>query len=596
MAAFSSEDFIINSHEIESLNDYTAPTTVRLAAIHDKLSRYGVSVPIRQHTIPCGEFKTVYIISDIHADLRKFIQTMQLNGFIHIDLDPFAADDVYNAQAIANVKWMGGENVLLLVLGDLVDGSRRSDGNEVDDPKGIFEILLHVLLHNMRLTAKESGSEVIFTLGNHDLCAIFGSGYKPPEYQSYVVSYTHKSAKLYYQDLDPIAPQNQQNSINAIKIADTRKAILQPFYKNCLYLFIRFMNSGNENVIMCVHGGIHRHRTSHKENLAPFITLQQDIDANGPTLANLSRLRDSDLTDTNNIFFTRSIDARNRAVCDSMNTDDPLVIVGHCPTHQLDDSFRDALGLEPGSNAHNIVSNRVYDGCDYYPSNGPKYFDAVAKNNIRGCVIMGCAHDHDPTNINLIKNIDNPKYILVDTASSVSFRYPDATSKSFFPSIEEPNIINRVRRVELLKLSRNIPADVPGPRYYYNIMQRQIEGIPYDFTLPIASQPSGVSASMSAPPSAGGGSSPIAALPPMPSAGGGSSPSAAFPPTPPVPGTNANIYTNANTVSGAMAEEDLYSGGSSLQKKTNKKRSYRKNKKTNKRKNKKRASRKRRNI
>jgi hypothetical protein len=546
-------DFVINSAEIDALNDYKIPTIDRLSAIHTKLSHYSESSPRRPHTINCDDFKTVYVISDIHADFRKFIQTMQNNGFIHIDLDPFAGNDVYNSAAISNVKWIGGDNVLLLILGDLIDGSRVPEGSDVDDPKGLFEILLHILLHNMRLSARVSGSEIIFTLGNHDLCSIFGSGYSPREYHAYAVSYTHTTAKLYYQYLDPFALQNQQATTDAIRIADTRKAILQPFYKNCLYLFIRFMNGGGENVIICVHAGIHRDRTSNKYDLAPFITLQQDIDTNGPTPTNLTSLGGVDITKNDNIFFTRSIERKNRDVCDNMKETDPLVIIGHCPTHQLDDNFRDALGLDPNSPARSKASNHIYDGCDHYPSDGAKYFESVNKNDIRGCVIMGCAHNHDPTNLNLIENIHNPKYILVDTASSMAFRYPHDTATAYYASSDDPRNINRMRRVELLKLSR-VESELidPAPRHYYNKMQRQIEGVPYEFTSSVPIQMADKS-------------------------------------------QQSMLSTQDSTTTVFNTKVDYINHGGSLRKKTYKKIAHRKKRNT-KRKNKKLSSRKRRNI
>ena len=120
-------------------------------------------------------FEHVYITSDIHSDLRKFVQTLLNNGIIEIEksdgiaFDPYSKDDIYSPELITNIIWKNN-HTLLVIIGDLVDGKRLN--KQVDDPEGSFELRLHMFLYNMRIQAMQHNSEVRFTLGNHDIISV----------------------------------------------------------------------------------------------------------------------------------------------------------------------------------------------------------------------------------------------------------------------------------------------------------------------------------------------------------------------------------------------------------------------------------------
>jgi hypothetical protein len=108
----------------------------------------------------------------------------------------------------------------------------------------------------------------------------------------------------------------------------------------------------------------------------------------------------------------------------SNNNNDPIIVVGHCPTTYTGDS------LIKGRDAYNHCEIDIEDGL---------------KRNGIGCVVLHCSH-HDP------------KVAMVDTASSQAFR--------------DNNGDNFSREVEILKITKT------GNTY---TLSRQLNGIPHSF-------------------------------------------------------------------------------------------------------------------
>ena len=57
-----------------------------------------------------------------------------------------------------------------MITGDLIDGKRGH--RMVDDPRGSYEMLLHILLFNLRIGARARNSDVLLVIGNHDLYSV----------------------------------------------------------------------------------------------------------------------------------------------------------------------------------------------------------------------------------------------------------------------------------------------------------------------------------------------------------------------------------------------------------------------------------------
>jgi hypothetical protein len=175
-----------------------------------------------------GDFDRVFVTSDIHADLRKFVQLLVACGLITIE--PYTHEDIYalqhpslqQTQKIYDIVWHArwvASKTLLVICGDLIDGKRGSGGT--GDARGSYEFLLHCLLFNLRIQARTLGSEVRFTIGNHDAGTV--TAYPPYAFDQEHVEAKHLS----------FAPSSGDLGRRRQRMSDPRigrRDMLLPFY------------------------------------------------------------------------------------------------------------------------------------------------------------------------------------------------------------------------------------------------------------------------------------------------------------------------------------------------------------------------------
>jgi hypothetical protein len=289
---------------------------------------------------------------------------------------------------------------------------RVDEENIVDDPEGCFEFLIHSLIHNIRIRALENMSDVRFTLGNHDVYTIILE-YKVGMYSSFPgmrsdppADFIHPTARWFF---------------NSIK---TRRAILLPFYNNSPYIFLtlnsepknyNFIHAGMENM------GRRRDNPLYDANLFNSLTTLQ-------TEINTGSLEDKIYTNFRfgsplyNGLSDKDYSELNKNNC-SNNNNDPIIVVGHCPTPYTGESL--------------IEGRDEYNHCE--TDDGSNVKAGI------GCVVLHCSHS-------------DPKVAMVDTASSQAFR--------------DENGDNFSREVEILKMIKT------GNTY---ILERQLNGIPHSF-------------------------------------------------------------------------------------------------------------------
>jgi hypothetical protein len=82
------------------------------------------------HEIQLSNYNEIYITSDIHADVRKFLKILISENIIEFT-DPFDpyTDDIYKNDFIDKMKFTKSKT-LLLILGDLIDGQRTFQKND----------------------------------------------------------------------------------------------------------------------------------------------------------------------------------------------------------------------------------------------------------------------------------------------------------------------------------------------------------------------------------------------------------------------------------------------------------------------------------
>lgn len=170
------------------------------------------------------DFGTVVVTSDVHADLRKMVQLMVNARLVRIADE---TGDIYSD--VWNIEWIAGDT-LLVILGDLVDGKRRKD---VTDPRGSYELLIHILIFNLRISARAVDGDVLFTIGNHDLFSVLLPA-RVPTWPKYTVN-THLAF-----------PPHREHATQW----EQRAAMLELFYLCSPYLLIRLGS------VLLMHGGM----------------------------------------------------------------------------------------------------------------------------------------------------------------------------------------------------------------------------------------------------------------------------------------------------------------------------------------------------
>lgn len=382
------------------------------------------------YIIDANKYPTVYITSDIHADYRKFIQILQDANLISRDLDPYT-EDIYNPRMITETRWIGGPGILVVLVGDIVDGRRKFGWSfsDVDDTRGSFEFLLHAFLHNIRIRALAADSNVIFTIGNHDLESVIAvgnlmtSGLGTYLYDTYV----HATSKTFFLDRPGV-----------------RMGALLQFYRNCPFYFLSIQD-GDKREVACVHGGLHGlagyygKTLDHSDSL---IHIQEEIAKGGDLVINTPKIwyeDDFQRSPLGNPLWTRLYSTKSGGSCDLVNAlPYSLVVVGHCPTHNQ--SLR---------HTELIATQARFSDCDH---GGPG-------DSSPGCILLDCdgaAHDKAP------------KLAFVDTALSKSQRTPPG-----FALV--PDIDNRIRGVQVLRLRHSLEHQINGA--FYNVIEKVTQGV-----------------------------------------------------------------------------------------------------------------------
>jgi hypothetical protein len=426
---FSTEEI---NRIITPIEEQFNPENIRL--INDKLIDVKHKIVIN-HRIDAKQYNDVFIISDTHADLRKVYSILINSRMIETSFNPYN-DDILKPELISKAEWIPS-NTLLIIVGDLVDGRRKSIS--VDDPDGSFELKLHMLFYNLRLQAIKKNSNIIFTLGNHD-CETLNDN------NDLLDDYVHSSSKTYF---------------NIIGNVNIRRDALKPFYELSPYIFISLSTPSHENEIVCVHAGLHTENIDIDRN--ELEKLQSAINRYGLDLLNdyynkiyIDTTLNFDKTGTqkqNGSIWTRFYANMNENDCKRLNVgyDDnkyKTIVVGHCPTNT--DSFQ---------NITKIMSDNpeIYDHCQ------TNIEDIEGK---AGCVVTRC--NEEPLDGN-IKGA--PRIVLVDTGLSSSFRFNQVKLSEnpilYQKSKEE---YNNNRGTELLHLCHD--SDYYSVDRYYNTITR----------------------------------------------------------------------------------------------------------------------------
>jgi len=368
---------------------------------------------VTPHIINHALYDNIFVTSDIHTDLEKLNYILNGAGLVSSGTIEHVDDIMRGISPDGPIDWIP-EKTLLVIIGDLVDGTRSPGQHHKDDIIGNVELLLHAYLFNLRLKARQKNSEILFTVGNHDFLTVIAN----VDHSNYWDAYVHNGAKNFF--------GSRAN----------RRQCLYPFYLCSPYLMIRIAE------IACVHGGFHGKIGDNKNmNIGNELAeIQGRIDTNPSpikfdilTAEEVNMLQDDMRAYPQHIkrespLFSRVYAKGSTARTCPMIYGSPyeFVIVGHCPT----DSGMDHI-------------DELISGPNYSP-----HCDGG------GCVVLGCDNKEGVPG--------PPTLAYVDITMSGSFR-PHMTWEH-----------DKYRRGEILQLIHSEYFE--GPRYYNRIFRRKVVG------------------------------------------------------------------------------------------------------------------------
>jgi hypothetical protein len=315
---------LLSFHSPAQLSNLAPEILAKLAAAAQALKA--------PYIIDKTKYDHVFITSDIHCDLVKLDAMLTKANIVtkrpQISLNNVVAEEFNKAPAhvpeviskIYNTSWLP-ERTLLIIVGDIVDGA-RTDGRyrvmgEIPDDKGNIELLLHAYLYNLRLKARQAGSEIRFTIGNHDYHSVIKV--EEPDWPYFYRRWVHENANNFFGG------------------RKGRRDCLMPFYNCCPYLFLAVSDE-----IACIHGGLRGYDGPSAQlidSTGPVIAIQNLIDAAGdfsgitaPYHAYLTNIQEQYGNGKEaSPLWSRAYAAYPKAtVCPLMGPEYKTVVVGHC--------------------------------------------------------------------------------------------------------------------------------------------------------------------------------------------------------------------------------------------------------------------------
>jgi hypothetical protein len=405
------------------LIDNPVRTKIRLAAINLRELHNDTNI------VDATKFPNVICTSDIHGDYVQFIENLYHNKLILLDNSNY-----YSPEFIANIKWNPEvRDTLFVICGDIVDGARRINGQKVNVlvENDSNELWIMCLIYNLRLSARKYNSEILFTIGNHDLISMIRN--EDNEYNNYISDKT----------IDFFNKNNitKDGKIN-YKENELRAHYIALFYLCSPNLYILVSNNNQRNII-CLHAGLLEKNREENTIVNYYESLEKEqrlLEDKFTTEDLIDALRDmydkKDSYPVNTLFTRYYAENPQNEVCQKIKEGEifDTIVVGHCPTNFSSLHHREIIN-----------SSSIYNDC---------------KNN-GGCVLLGCNNFRVPN-----YKDDDPIIAFVDVTMSSAFgefqgrwhemlkleSTRDETNKNIRPYY---NVISRLRfgRKEPLKVS-----------------------------------------------------------------------------------------------------------------------------------------------
>ena len=380
----------------------------------------------------------MYVTSDLHADLRKFIQILERHNLILLPRENpyfYKDENIYNADLLNKVEW-NTSDTLFVIVGDLVNGKRPEHGS-IDDANGSFELLLHTFIFNLRIKANAKSSEILFVAGNHDLATVIANNS-----ETMINDYVTDNAKHFFN-------AESKRDASVIDKNKERADCLLPFYMNSPFYYLSLMNGESREVVF-VHGGLH---SPVQESPGYFENFRDYLEDHQTRISNdvhhfLDDVLIYDLSQQTSPIWTRYYaEMMNESQCALINAlDCKLLVVGHCVTHQFD-NLETLMNDNPAE----------YDGCDRKSS----------EDYDKGCVIGHCRVNINGHQIPSLMFVDvgmSSAYYDSKNLDSLNHRDIEILKLIHSPESSSTHFYNIVERIDLFK-NRHVYDIASGYRY-----------------------------------------------------------------------------------------------------------------------------------
>ena len=192
----------------------------------------------------------IFALSDLHADVRRFLQVLVEAGFINPDIDM--------EDPISNLKWNPEKtNKIIVICGDLIDGRRGGDNKDLSY---CDELIIHMVIYNLRILARRYNSYVFCTLGNHDFFAFHASSLLKTE--TAYAAYIDGESLTFYSDEFMHLINNNLSDKDVLDYTIINTDYIDTIYFSRAHILSRFYLIGHQpflriNKILFAHAGFH---------------------------------------------------------------------------------------------------------------------------------------------------------------------------------------------------------------------------------------------------------------------------------------------------------------------------------------------------
>jgi hypothetical protein len=192
----------------------------------------------------------IFALSDLHADVRRFLQVLVQAGFISPDIDM--------QDPISNLRWNPEKtNKIIVICGDLIDGRRGGDNKDLSY---CDELIIHMVIYNLRILARRYNSYVFCTLGNHDFFAFHASTLLKSE--TAYAAYIDSESLAFYDDEFTRFTETYLSDTDVKDYTVSSAEYIDLIYFSRTHLLSRFYLIGYQpflriNKILFAHAGFH---------------------------------------------------------------------------------------------------------------------------------------------------------------------------------------------------------------------------------------------------------------------------------------------------------------------------------------------------